>query len=169
MEEFGALRGTLMIAATGLAIGSAVLSPLCGYLLDRFSSRFLVLVGATAFGLGLLGIPAAPTSLVVILIFVLVLPFGIVLAGTLMASSLVARSFVQRRGTALRISALGTSLGGLILPILMERSLAATPSHVRASAWMSCALRPLQSPSVVRGHTGGSKVPGGGDPNALAA
>jgi len=124
MEEFGALRGTLMIAAMGSAIGCAVLSPLCGYLLDRFSSRFLVLAGGAAFGIGLLGIAAAPTTLFVIAIFVLVLPFGMVLAGTLMASSLVARSFVHRRGTALGISALGTSLGGLIMPILITQVLA---------------------------------------------
>jgi len=124
MEEFGALRGTLMIAAMGSAIGCAVLSPLRGYLLDRFSSRFLVLAGGAAFGIGLLGIAAALTTLFVIAIFVLVLPFGMVLAGTLMASSLVARNFVHRRGTALGISALGTSLGGLIMPILITQVLA---------------------------------------------
>ncbi len=124
MDEFGALRGTLMIAATGSAIGSSVLSPMCGYLLDRFSSRSLVLAGAAIFGAGLVGIAAAPSSVWVISIFVLVLPFGMVLAGTLMAATLVARSFVQRRGMALGISALGTSLGGLVMPIVITQVLA---------------------------------------------
>ena len=124
MEEFGTLRGTLMIAATGSTIGTAILSPFCGYLLDRFSSRALVLTGASAFAFGMAAIALAPSSFVVILIYILALPFGMVLAGTLMASSLVARSFHRGRGMALGISALGTSLGGLVMPVLITQVLA---------------------------------------------
>lgn len=124
MQEFGALRGTLMIAASGMSLATAVLSPFCGYLLDRLSSRTLVLIGGSTFALGLLGIAAAPSHLVIILIFIAALPLGVILSGTLMASTLVARSFTDRRGMALGIAALGTSLGGLVMPLLVTQVLA---------------------------------------------
>lgn len=124
IEAFGANRGTLMAAATGSTIGSAILSPLCGPFLDRVSSRLLVLIGAGAFALGLIAAALAPNALTIILIFIFLLPFGLVLAGTLMASSLVARAFTQGRGMALGISALGTSAGGLLMPLLVTQVLA---------------------------------------------
>lgn len=121
MRDFGALRSTLMLAASSLAIATAILSPVCGYLLDRFSSRGLVLLGAGAYTLGLLAIAVAQSPVVIIAAFFLALSFGVLLAGTLMATSLVTRHFVEGRGTALGISALGTSLGGLLFPPLVTR------------------------------------------------
>ena len=117
MGEFHVSRGTLMIAASGLSISIAILSPLCGYLLDRFESKTLVLFGASSFTLGLLAISAAPSYLIIILVFAFALPLGVILSGSLMAMTLVARRFNDRRGLALGIAALGTSLGGLIMPV----------------------------------------------------
>lgn len=124
IEEFGSDRGTLMLAATGSTIGTAVLSPFCGHLLDSISSRALVLVGGGALTLGFVAAAIAPNAIVIILIFVLLVPFGLVLAGTLMATSLVARSFTDGRGLGLGIAALGTSLGGVLMPLLITLILA---------------------------------------------
>lgn len=124
MEEFRVDRGTLMLAATGATIGTAILSPFCGYLLDRVASVLLVVAGGSVMAAGLVAAAFAPNAILVILIFVLLVPFGLVLAGTLMASSLVARAFNERRGLALGISALGTSLGGVLMPPLVTWILA---------------------------------------------
>ena len=112
-----------MIAASGLSISAAVLSPFCGYVLDRFESRKLVLIGAVSFALGLLGIALAPNHLVIILIFMTALPLGVILSGSLMALTLVARRFSERKGLALGIAGLGTSLGGVIMPLLVTHLL----------------------------------------------
>ena len=119
MTEFGVLRGGLMFAATGLSISAAIISPLCGYLIDRYSSRILLVTASVTFALGFVGISLAPTAIVVILLYALMLPIGTILAGTMMASSLVAKNFDEGRGFALGISALGTSLGGLLFPPLI--------------------------------------------------
>ena len=124
VEAFDAPRGTLMIAATGLSIAIAVFSPLCGYLLDTLSSRALVLFGGGSFALGLCAISVASHSYWLIAIFTLVLPFGMLFSGTLMASSIVARQFTSHRGAALGISALGSSIGGFIIPVLVAFLLA---------------------------------------------
>lgn len=155
MREFDVLRSSLMIAATGATIGTAFLSPVCGMLLDRFSSRTLVIVGAGTFSLGLAAIAMAPSAVAVILLFVLVLPFGMVLSGTLMASTLVARSFSEGRGLALGISALGTSLGGLVMPLLVTQILASFDWRVLFNilAGLVIALVIVPAPLVLRSRT----------------
>ncbi len=123
MQAFSTDRSTLMIAVSGSSIGTAILSPLCGYLMDRFSNKRLLLFGATSYALCLLVISRVPDAWWLIMLYILVLPFGMVLAGSLMASSMVARNFVDHRGLALGISALGVSVGGFIMPVLVTQLL----------------------------------------------
>lgn len=119
VEAFATSRSTLMIAATGLSIAIAVVSPLCGWLLDKLSSGALLLFGGASFALGLCAVSIASHVYWIIALFTFVLPFGMLFSGTLMASSLVARRFSSHRGAALGISALGSSIGGFVIPLLV--------------------------------------------------
>ena len=54
------------------------------------------------------------------LIYATLLPVTMTLMGTLAAQTLVSRWFDDRRGLALGISAVGSNVGGIILPILVS-------------------------------------------------
>jgi sugar phosphate permease len=62
-------------------------------------------------------------QIVVIFMFIMAVTVG--LSGPLAAQTLVTRWFVNRRGRALGISALGTSIGGFIIPIVTTSLIAA--------------------------------------------
>jgi len=54
------------------------------------------------------------------LIYATLLPVSMTLMGTLAAQTLVSRWFSDNRGLALGLSAMGTNLGGIVLPILVS-------------------------------------------------
>lgn len=124
MQEFNAPRSELMVAMTGFSIVAAVASLLAGPIIDRHSPRRLVLIGTFVLVAMLFGLAAAPAASVVVVLFAGLLPVAMALSGPLIANTLVARTFIQRRGMALGICALGTSVGGLVMPVLVTTLLA---------------------------------------------
>src|SRR5690606_26068146 len=118
VAEFNTPRSELMLAYMGMTLVTGLLAPFYGILIDRAHSRWVITGGVVAFSLGLLAVAAAPNAIAIILCFWLVLPLGIGLAGPLMAQTLVAQAFATRRGMALGICALGTSIGGLVMPVV---------------------------------------------------
>jgi MFS family permease len=117
VEEFTTQRSELMFGFMGMTLMAGLLSPLGGMLIDRFSGRWVITAGVLAQSLGLLVVAAADDALAIILAFWLVMPLGMVLAGSLMAQTLVAQAFDTGRGMALGICSLGTSIGGLVMPM----------------------------------------------------
>lgn len=124
VEEFNTPRSELMLGYMGMTLMAGVLAPFSGMLIDRFQSRWVITAGVLAYSLGLLAVAAAPAPIAIILIFWILMPLGMGLAGPLMAQTLVAQAFVSRRGMALGICALGTSVGGLIMPVVATTMLA---------------------------------------------
>lgn len=118
VEEFNTSRSELMFGFTGMTLIGGLMSPLCGVLIDRYPSRWVITGGVLAYALGLLAVTAASGAWVIILIFWLLMPLGMALAGSLMAQTLVAQAFDSRRGLALGICSLGTSIGGLLMPLV---------------------------------------------------
>ena len=118
LETFDTSRGRVMIAITVLQLGVGVLSPLVGRAMDALSMRWLVIGGALAMAGGM-GLASQATAMwQIIMLYALVLPFGMAMAGPLAAQTLVTRWFLGRRGVALGISAIGTSIGGFSFPFL---------------------------------------------------
>ncbi|HLS99020.1 MAG: MFS transporter [Porticoccaceae bacterium] len=124
VEEFQVPRGELMLGYMGMTLMAGLLAPFSGILIDRFQRRWVITAGVLAYTLGLLAVVAAPTAIAIILIFWVLMPLGMGLAGPLMAQTLVAQAFDSKRGMALGICALGTSLGGLIMPVVATAMLA---------------------------------------------
>jgi len=117
MRDFELDRAAVMtvISLHLLAIGAW--SVPAGKLIDRYPSKVIVPGALLVMALGWLMVAGAPGLTVIALAYVLVLPIGVTAAGSLGAMSLVARNFTSRRGMAMGISTMGTSIGGIFLPL----------------------------------------------------
>lgn len=96
---------------------TAVLSPGCGALLQRYPLRWFITAGFAAVGLGYVGLAFAVNWWQVALLYATAFTVG-VLVSLLAGATLVSNWFVGRRGLALGIATAGSSFaGGLIPPI----------------------------------------------------
>jgi MFS family permease len=118
-DEFGVSRQTLVLGSTLLALSTNLLSPFVGAYIDRRSIRPAMVGGALLVALGFLLLSRVEAMWQVLAIFALVLPLGNLLLGQLSSTTLMTRWFVRMRGRAMGISAVGTSIGGLVFPPLL--------------------------------------------------
>ena len=119
-KEFGVSRKVLMLALTGLSLGSALISPLLGNLMDRLSMRTMMLAGALSICAGFLALSAVTAFWQVLVVYGVLMAAANVLMGVLAATVLLSRWFAQRRGTALGVAMVGVSAGTMIYPPLMQ-------------------------------------------------
>ena len=117
--EFGVSRQTLVLGSTLLALSTNLLSPFAGAYIDRYPIRPAMLGGAVLVALGFLLLSQAAAMWQVLAVFALVLPLGNLLLGQLSSTALMTRWFARLRGRAMGISAVGTSIGGLVFPPLV--------------------------------------------------
>ena len=108
-----------MITVSVLQIGMGVFGPIVGRVLDQFSFKWVVLAGLASLMVGLALVRISTSLWQVWLIYGTLMPLATILMGTLASQTLVAKWFATDRGLALGISAMGTSLGGIIFPWLV--------------------------------------------------
>ncbi len=124
-RAFEAKRATVMLAATGHAVVSALVGPKLGALMDCRRLRWTMIACATAMGLGFMLIPLVPSVWGFVVGFTLLISIGSAGLTTLFSPLLLSRWFVRKRGFAMGIAALGSQLGGFTLPpvvaLLIER------------------------------------------------
>lgn len=146
--EFGASRMEMMWGLTAGSLATVLISPLAGTLMDKRSARLMFSIGAAFLGSALVLISLSRN----VWEFVLVFGFFMSVAGTLLgplgANTLVARWFSRRRGRALGLAAVGTSLGGLIVPLLLQALIEAHGWRV-ACLWMAGILMLVLLPPIV--------------------
>ncbi|MFM7121296.1 MAG: MFS transporter, partial [Gammaproteobacteria bacterium] len=119
LEAFSASRSDVMLAIASLQVGMALLSPFAGRALDVVPYRRLLPVGLLAFGAGLWCVAHATALWQVLAVYGLMFPLATALIGTLAAQTLVTRWFHDQRGLAIGVSAMGTNLGGIVLPLVV--------------------------------------------------
>jgi len=129
LDEFGISRGRMMLAIVALQMVVGFVSPTIGRLLDTRSLRLMVLLGALSTGAGLGLLSQATAFWQVMLIHATLLPLGMVLCGTLASQTLVSKWFAENRGLAIGISAMGTSMGGFVFPLVTAQLLATYDWH----------------------------------------
>lgn len=118
-EAFSATRAQVNLGMTAVTVTGLLASPIIGALADKVSTRVLMAAGAVIFATGLY-LQSLTTS-----IWQFVAVFGVsiclvsLLLGPLTGSTTISRWFSRRRGRALGIAAVGTSVGGLVLPVLI--------------------------------------------------
>ena len=119
LDEFNASRRDVMITISCLQIGMGVLGPLLGRALDIYPIRNMVLGGAFCLALGLWLVQHVSALWQLWLLYATIMPLAMGMMGTLASQTLVAKWFHDNRGLALGLSAIGTSLGGMIFPLLV--------------------------------------------------
>ena len=119
LDHFEIARSEVMVAILVFQVTTGLLSPVLGRLMDQFLMRRLVITGAVSMGLGLALLSEANQFWQVILIYSTLLPIGMLLCGTLASQTMISKWFTGDRGLAIGLSAMGTSVGGLIIPMIV--------------------------------------------------
>lgn len=117
--EFDATLEQVMYSLTLGTLSGLVISPLIGSLVDRYSVRHLMTLGCLITSAGLFVIAQAQTLLAFNILFGITMAIGLGSMSSLTGSAVVSRWFTQNRGRALGIAAMGTSVGGVIVPALL--------------------------------------------------
>jgi len=125
IAEFGASRRDVLTAISLMTYTMGLMSLFAGRWIDLYPAKYVVTTGMIGFVVGMLIVSLAPTLWVIWLTYALVLPASAALCGPLIAMVLVSRNFEARRGLAIGIVTLGTSLGGVVFPIIIALLLGA--------------------------------------------
>lgn len=112
--EMGMSRANYNNGMIALMVGMAIVSPIVGQLLDRYSARKLLIIGGITFGASLMLVSRLETIWLMLLILALPLAFAVGSCGMISANTVTVRWFRTHRGRALGLLALSTSVGGFI-------------------------------------------------------
>ncbi len=118
--EFSASRLEMMFGTTASTLVAGLSSPFFGVAMDRYPLRRIASAGVLLLGGGLLLLSVAQTLWQVTLVYALFMGPAMILMGALLVAVMLARWFSRRRGTAMGVAALGTSVCGLLLPLLLQ-------------------------------------------------
>lgn len=115
--------------------------PLVAICLNKKGVRFTLRTGAllTLAGALLMAL-FVHTSWQFELVFGFILGAGVITAGPLPTQSSIARWFERRRALAISLLLTGTSVGGIIAPIVLDRLIAHCHGNWRAGWWLICGL-----------------------------
>lgn len=118
VNDFGFSRAEV---TSGNAVGKLVVAPLFGFLagwmIDRYGSRRLMMLGAILMGTALIGLSYSST-LWMFYMFYIFNALGYVFGGPLPCQVLISKWFDKNRGKAMGIAYLGIGVGGAIVPLL---------------------------------------------------
>lgn len=117
--DFDASLEQVMYSLTLGTLGGLVLGPIVGILIDRFSVRFLMIAGGFITAGGLYAMAQAQSVASFNIVFGITMALSMNTMSSMAGSAVVSRWFTRNRGKALGIAAMGTSLGGVIIPSLL--------------------------------------------------
>ena len=132
-DQFGWSKTTLSLAYALASVQTGLIGPVQGALIDRFSPRRVMQVGALIFGLGFIAFSRVD-SLTTFFILFLITSLGASLCGFMTATTVVVNWFERRRSLALAMTQLGLSVAGLMAPII---AWSLTSNGWRATAFAS--------------------------------
>ncbi len=118
LDEYAVSRSTVMLAILFFQVMTGLISPFIGQLLDKYTMRLLVVFGAICMGVGLFFLSLATEFWQVVVIYTFVLPVSMLLTGTLASQTMISKWFTTQRSLAIGLSAMGTSIGGLLIPLV---------------------------------------------------
>ncbi len=110
-ESMIGIAGALTFLVAGIT------APFAGILIDKYSVKLLMLIGSVVLGIGLIlhALAETPQSVYIARVF-----FGVALGfvGVTANVVLVSKWFRRLRGTAIGIALTGTSVGGVVIPLI---------------------------------------------------
>ena len=123
LEQFDISRGQLMLAITFLMIANGLIAPFIGHRLDKMPLLWPVLTGYLLFCGGMAVLSIANAYWQIIAVYATLFALGQMLSGTFVSQMLINRWFTSDNGLALGISATGTSMGGILFPLIVAQAL----------------------------------------------
>ena len=117
--EFGVGLQEVMYSLSLGTLFALIAMPVGGVLIDRYSTRWVMSVGAIVVAVGMYILSGVTSITQYIVLFGLTMALGNALVGSQSSTTTISRWFTTSRGRALGISALGTSVGGIVVPLLM--------------------------------------------------
>jgi MFS family permease len=117
-KQFGASRGELGLVMTLTLLIGALVNPMLGTAMDRFSIRKIMIGGGAALAAGYLALSFVTSMTGVFLAYGILLALANAALGPLSYSTLLPRWFVARRARAFGLTVAGYAIGGLFLPPL---------------------------------------------------
>lgn len=112
--EFGISRATINNGMIASMIGTAIMGPIAGAILDRYPARWLFILGGVLFGGSLVLVSRSHSLAFMGFLIAVPMSIGTALCGLLGANTVVVRWFEGRRGRALGLLSLSATLGGFI-------------------------------------------------------
>ena len=120
-EEFGWARSEFVLAASlGFGIGG-ISGFFIGPLIDRYGARPIMLFGATLAAASLLLITRVDTLWQFIVVRGVMCQAGLFMVGPFVVNTALSKWFVINRGRVIALASLGTSLGGVIPPLVLTQ------------------------------------------------
>ena len=119
MDAFDATRGEIMLLIVLAQILMGLFAPIAGRWMDTLNIRVLIICGAIGLALAYTLISFATALWQIAVLYASLIAIAGTLSGPLPAQTLAARWFNARRGTAIGLVSVGTSLGGVLLPIFV--------------------------------------------------
>lgn len=107
---------TMVLGMSSCAIGTALLSPLLGYLVDKYPIRPLFIIGIAATTVFAFGISFMEKTWEYLVLYAVILPIALSFPSSVPGSALLSRWFVRHRGLALSLSVSAPGLAGVIVP-----------------------------------------------------
>lgn len=147
-EEFGVSLEQVMYSFMFGTFLGLILTPIAGVMLDRFDARWLMTGGAIALGAGLYWLANSRGIVEFVLVFGGTMAIANNYAGSMSASTVISRWFTASRGRALGIAAIGTSVGGILLPKLVAEGIALQGWRY-ALEWLAYGVLVVMVPTVV--------------------
>ncbi|MFK7894984.1 MAG: MFS transporter [Myxococcota bacterium] len=115
-EEFGSGMEAISFGMIGCSVIGLVLPLFVGPLVDRWSARWLMLIGAVTTAAGLIGLSFSQNVTQFVIAMAVLIGAANVLLGPIAGSAVISRWFVASRGRALGLASIGTSVGGILMP-----------------------------------------------------
>jgi MFS family permease len=116
-ETFGWTAAVTSLAFAFKGVEQGVMSPIAGFLVDKFGPRKLMLLGWTISGLGFLWISRIGSLWAFYASFV-VIAFGMSLASFVSVNTAIANWFVKKRSRAMTFAYIGYGASGALAPLL---------------------------------------------------
>ncbi|PZC51171.1 MAG: Sugar phosphate permease [Chloroflexi bacterium] len=113
--QLGWSRTSIAGVLTLSRLFEGITSPIVGTLLDRYGSRWILVVGGIILSLGFMGLSAMTNLWQFYLVRGIFMAIGFSLVSMLVTNTTISNWFVVRRGRAIALAGMGTSTGMLII------------------------------------------------------
>ena len=117
-QEFGWTRTAISGVISLSRLEGGILSPVAGFLIDRFGPRRMMLLGVSLVALGFMALSGVQDFLSFTLVYVLILSLGSSFGTIAPIQTALANWFIRKRSFVLGLLFAGIAMGGILVPVV---------------------------------------------------